>query len=177
MVTFIKLKSNGYWGVKVAGEELRSAAPGVVFQVTKRSGETKAVTLVALQEGESRVRDLGYQVWSIAETRPAGAYRGGRGAYRPRGEQASFASQNAPYELADQPSARTIEIAERWTVSGGFVRDDLRRDDQPTVEETQAAMLTNQVALDEDPAETFKRLLAGTYTPGESSVRDARGAL
>lgn len=172
MVTFIKLKSDGYWGVKVAGDELRSAAPGVVFQVTKRSGETKAVTLVALQEGESRVRDLGYQVWSIAETRPASAYRGGRGAYRPRGEQASFASQNAPYELADLRRDETQNPYEALATRANDPRRPV-----PTVEETQAAMLTNQAALDEDPAETFKRLLAGTYTPGESSVRDARGAL
>jgi hypothetical protein len=166
MVTFIKLKSNGMWGVKVAGSgNIATARPGAGFVVTKRDGSTTQVTLAAKEDSRT---DLGYEVWSIVETRPAGRSRG----YYPRarrasGEQASFASQSAPYDLAP-----VYEMETRY--------DAKITSSQPNVQNLKREPFTNDypedavvAAENDDPALVFQRLLGGTYTPGESSVRDA----
>jgi hypothetical protein len=174
MVSFIKLKSNGMWGVKIAGEDLKTAAPGSVVSVLKRDGTAKAATLVALQDAESRMRDLGYQVWSIAEARPAGRYYPKT---RSRGEQASFASQNAPYDLA--PSRAAEDLSRAFPVytkaEGEYVPKSAYERDQLRMAEADADLAPEVVKAEaEDPALVFQRLLGGTYTPGESVVRDIR---
>lgn len=155
--TFCKLK-NGMWGVKVETGPGGRVEPGTRLLVTKRDGTTKEVTVSAVQVE----KPLGVWTCEIVETKPA--YGGGRPYYRgrPRGEQASLASQMAAYELAEP------KPAPRWEVSGGTLRSEPRPEDPVVV----MAPFTVPSA-DEDPAETFKRLLAGEYTPGESSVRDA----
>jgi hypothetical protein len=164
MVTFIKLKSNGMWGVKVAGAgNIATAQPGAGFVVTKRDGTTTQVTLAAKEDARA---DLGYEVWSIVETRPAGRSRGYYPRSRASGEQASFASQNAPYDLAS-----VYDTLMRYDVKitpGAYERDQLR------MAAADADLAPEVVAAEqEDPALVFQRLLGGTYTPGESSVRDA----
>ena len=146
--TFCKLQ-NGNWGVRVVGDVV-SVVEGMTLDVTKRSGEVKTVTIARI-EARTTIRGREHVTCSIVETRPARGYYP-RGGYRSRGEQASLASQTAPYELAEP---RTIQVV--------------------AVQAAGLSAVAQAAKPDEDIAATFARLLSGTYTPGESSVRDAGG--
>lgn len=148
--TFCKLK-NGMWGVKVETGPGGRVEPGTRLLVTKRDGTTKEVTVSGVQVE----KPLGVWTCEIVETKPA---YGGRPYYRgrSRGEQASLASQTAPYELA-APALRPA-TGQRIDLGDVVIETTLERVTPPT---------------DEDAAATFQRLLSGSYAPGESAVRDA----
>lgn len=164
MTTFIKLK-DGYWGVKVDGDDLtrldlspRTNVAGLRATAVKRDGTTKEVVLVAPVRVDTR---RGFAVFSIEETRKASAYRpSSRGYQRASGEQASRASQSAPYDLAPAPMqandltmtrVNEVQRATAWT------RDYYTAAPAEPVAEVQAKLESTSA---DDLAALFSQLLA-----------------
>jgi len=102
--TFCSLPS-GEWGVRVTGLAADVLQAGLVLTATKRNGDTKDVTLAGVVFAKADA-----VVCRITDTRPVGRSRGYYGRSRPRGEQAPYASQNAPYDLAP-PFTKTNDLA------------------------------------------------------------------
>jgi hypothetical protein len=158
-VTFSKL-ADGNWGVRVEGvTDVSEVQPGTVLVANKKNGDQTSVTVSSVV-----LHRNGVATCAIVETRPARAYRGPRGVYRPRTE-VSFTTDR---------EARNAEAAALRAQQEAAAVADL-----PSERERIAALATDTAfswaaeadRAQEDRATTFQRLLAGTYTTPESAVR------
>lgn len=118
--TFCRLQ-DGVWGVRLArvDETERAPFPGALVDVTKRDGTTKTCTLVS-RENDGVVRGAPFEVWRIAEEKRA--YAGRRYRLR-RVEQASLASQTAPYALAPTTAYGRTEERRVFSPMTNFVAE------------------------------------------------------
>jgi hypothetical protein len=101
MQASFKKLDNGNWGICCAADNI---PPGSAVDVTKANGDVKRVVVAAYVGAVSvyvGAKAYGH-LYSITETRKAGAYRPRGYARKSSGEQASLASQTKAYDLAER---------------------------------------------------------------------------
>jgi hypothetical protein len=151
-VTFSKL-ADGNWGVRVEGvTDAGEVQPGTVLVATKKNGDQTSVTVSSVVLYKN-----GVATCAIVETRPARAYRGPR---QPRRNTAAYANQQ-------ERNAQLAALrAEQEAAAVANLPSELER---LSLDWSQAEQEDSRA--NEDLAETFKRLLAGSYVTTESAVR------